>query len=374
MDINDYLENPIEEDSSEEINTSEKEVLLEEVVANQSEMLKTIKGLNKTIENLNENIDKLQKEPVEESANIYSIESSSSENYKGKLLAVEKLRDIQVSIYEKDISFSGNNIPYARDIYYAQQLGLKLRHITAELKGGQLVFDGDKFRSSSGYLKFNRINLGISSMLKGFIRKNNSESFFLPSITGNGTLQLKDTVKYLYMIKCVESRKFILEQGVFSASAGQFSFGVHGDTKLGSIAFSGKNILQTTVEGVGILILELPVHPKELVILRVTPDRPVRVNEQEVIYREGNVLRNKKLASGLFGSMASGTGFVEEYTGDGLVILAPSLNLTEIIQSDYEKEINESVENYQENSGFFGVIKNQYNKTRSKRETEHFSD
>lgn len=348
----DYIEDNSEvagvEDFLEKTSKSENELRMKE----HAETISVLKDLHSSINDLNTTVEGLSK--TDEN---YTMDISNVKDNKGRLLAQEKLQDIQVSIYEKDISFSGNNIPLARDIYYAQQLGLKLRHISAELRGGQLVFDGDKFRSSSGYLKFSRIRLGFSSMLKGFIRQNNEESFFLPSITGNGSLQLKDTVKYLYMIKCVDNRKFILEQGVYCASAGQFDFGIHADTKLGSMAFSKKNILQTTVRGRGILILELPVPPSELVVLNVTPERPVRVNEQEVIYREGDVSRNKKLASGVFGSMASGTGFIEEYTGNGLVILAPSLNLTEIIHADFKDEINEVFENTDSEPSLFDLFK-----------------
>lgn len=326
-------------------------------------ILNTLNNLNNSIDKLNKNVSELSTSKYSKTTadGDYTLDVNEVRDFKGRLLSQERLQDIKVSIYEKDISFTGSNIPMAQDIYYAQQLGLKLRNISAELNGGQLVFDGNKFRSSSGYLKFSKVKLGLSDVFKGFIRKNNAESFFLPSISGVGTLQLKDTVKYLYMVKCSNPRKFILEQGVYAASAGQFKFGVHADTKIGSMIFSGKNILQTTVEGRGILILELPVPPNELVILKVTPDRPVRVNEQEVIYREGNVTRNKKLASGIFGSMATGTGFVEEYTGEGLVVLAPSLNLAEIISSDLKEELEDAVEKNGGNFSLFNSLKNKFN-------------
>lgn len=322
---------------------------------------------NKTLDSLVDSIEKLSGSIKEINLNSpmnnstadgsYTFDLSEHQTFKGKLLAEEKLRDISVGIYERNISFSGSNIPMAQDIYYAQKLGLKLRHIEAELNGGRLVFDGDKFRSSAGSMKFSRINIGLSEMFKGFIRKGSSESFFLPSITGVGTLQLKDTVKYLHMVKCHNPRKFILENGVYAASAGDFKFGIHADTKVGSVVLSGKHILQTSVEGKGILILELPVPPNELVVLRVTPDRPVRINEQEVIYREGNVKRNKRLASGIFGSLATGTGFVEEYTGNGLVVLAPSLNLADIISNDLKDELEESIEKNGGNMSLFGGLK-----------------
>lgn len=356
-------------ESREFIDSQDEDIL--KIIENQGKindkMLDTLADLNTSLLDLNKSVKELSTSQYEKTTadSDYTLDINEVRDFKGRLLSQERLQDIVVSIYEKDISFSGSNIPMAQDIYYAQQLGLKLRNISAELNGGQLVFDGNKFRSSSGHLKFSKIRLGLSDMFKGFIRKNNAESFFLPSITGVGTLQLKDTVKYLYMVKCGEPRKFILEQGVYAASAGQFKFGIHADTKIGSVVFSGKNILQTTVEGRGILILELPVPPNELVILKVTPERPVRVNEQEVIYREGNVSRNKKLASGVFGSMATGAGFIEEYTGNGLVVLAPSLNLADIISNDLKDELEEAVE---KNGGNFSLFDNLKSKLKPEQE------
>lgn len=352
-DVEDYSENESTEIYENTNNNSNNEI--------NNTIVSTLESLNQNIDKLNKTVESLQESKFSTTADgMYEMDVSKVPDYQGRLLVSERLSDIKVSIYERDISFSGSNIPLAQDIYYAQKLGLKLRNITAELNGGVLVFDGNKFRSSSGRIAFNRIKLGFTDMIKGFIRKSNADSFFLPSVTGHGTLQLRDTVKYLYMIKCQEVRKFIVEDGVYAASAGQFKFGVHADTKLGSVALSGKNILQTTVEGRGILILELPVPPNELVILKVTNDRPVRVNEQQVIYREGNVHRNKKLASGIFGSLASGTGFVEEYTGEGLVVLAPSLNLTDILSYDLKDEIQQSYDKYGDDLSLFGRMKSKF--------------
>lgn len=313
-----------------------------------------------SLDELNKNISKLSEKLISgaTSDGDYTLDVNETRDFNGKVLAQQDLNDISVKILEKDISLSGTNIPMLQDIYYAQKLGLKLRSIQAELKGGTLVFDGDKFRSSSGKLSFNRIPVGFSDMIKGFIRKGSAESFFLPSISGYGTLQLKDSVKYLYMVTCYENRKFILENGVYSASAGAFKFGIHADTKIGSVLLSGKKIFQTTVEGRGILILELPVPPNELVVLKVSPDRPVRVNEQEVIYREGNVKRNKRLASGVFGSLASGAGFIEEYTGTGLVVLAPSMNLADTIYNDLHKELENTISENGSKLTLFDTLKN----------------
>lgn len=307
-------------------------------------LLSAISLLNTNMEKQNKYLEKLSENteiPTEMKADI-SNEKPSRVDYREKsnvrLLDEENLKDIKIKIYEKDISFTGGNIPLAQDIYYAQKLGLKLRHIEAELNGGSLAFDGSKYRSSIGEVKFDRIRLGAKDIFQGIIRKNNNEDFFWPAVKGFGSVSLNDTVRYLHMVRCAQPRRFIFENGVYLASAGNFKFGTAADVKMGSMVLSKKNVFQMSLEGQGLVILELPVHPSELEFCKVEVGRPVRVNGQQVIYREGNVKRNVRMASTIFGSLASGTGFIEEYTGDGIVVLAPTLNVFDVIAKDLGAE------------------------------------
>lgn len=282
-------------------------------------------------------------------------------------MVVGSTKQVKVKIFEKDITFTGGNIPFAQDIYYAQKLGLKLRFIKAELNGGSIIFDGNKYRSSTGKLEFSNMNLGAKGLFQGMVRKSGGDSFFFPAMTGYGTVQLNESVNHLLMLRCDKPKRYILENGVYASSVGSFKFTTHFDTKLGDMVFNRKNMMQTAVTGVGALILELPVHPSELERYKVTLDRPLRVNGDNVLYREGNVKRTKTLASGVYRSLASGAGFIEEYTGEGYVVLAPTLNTIGIIS----KELGD---NAFEDSAVKGskVFKNPFKKAKSDDEYENW--
>ncbi len=319
---------------------------------NENEDLITAIGqLNENMAKQNSYLEKLAENSTKELSikeTPLDVNSSTKKDYREKsnvrLLDEETLKDIKIKIYEKDITFTGGNIPLAQDIYYAQKLGLKLRHIEADLNGGSLAFDGSKYRSSIGEVKFDRIRLGAKDIFQGIIRKNNNEDFFWPAVKGFGSVSLNDTVRYLHMVRCPNPRRFIFENGVYLASAGNFKFGTAADVKMGSMLLSKKNAFQMSLEGVGLVILELPVHPSELEFCKVEVGRPVRVNGQQVIYREGNVKRNVRMASTLFGSLATGAGFVEEYTGEGIVVLAPTLNVFDVIAKDLgEDALNDNL-------------------------------
>lgn len=309
----------------------DEELKSEAVVSENTLLQQSLMELNKNIMQQNEHLMKLVND---KEVSMKDTVHSSQVKPHAKVIAEESLKDIKIKVIEKDITFTGGNIPLAQDIYYAQQLGLKLRHVEAELNGGSLALDGDKYRSSSGDVKFSHISLGGKSLIQGLIRRNNNDDFFWPALTGFGTAKMKDTIRYIHMIRCVNPRRFVLENGIYLASAGNFKFGVQADIKMRSLMLSKKNVLQTAIEGQGILLLELPVHPSELEYCKVQPGRPVRVNGQQVLYREGNVKRDIRMASTVFGSVASGAGFVEEYTGDGMVVLAPTLDLFEVLAKD----------------------------------------
>ena len=327
------------------------------------DMKQSLMELNKNLVKQNEYLSQLLEKEVAKEKEKPKVETILPEHKRhSRVIAEEALKDIRIKVIEKDITFTGGNIPLAQDIYYAQQLGLKLRHVEADLNGGSLALDGDKYRSSSGDVKFSHISLGGKNLIQGLIRKNNHDDFFWPALTGYGTAQMKDTVRYIHMVRCVNPRRFVLENGIYLASAGNFQFGVQADMKLRSMMLSQKNMLQTSIEGQGILLLELPVPPSELEYCKVQPGRPVRVNGQQVLYREGNVKRDVRLASTVFGSVASGAGFVEEYTGEGMVVLAPTLDLFEVLAKDLGEHALDDTASQTFKSGLSNWLTNKTNR------------
>lgn len=229
-----------------------------------------------------------------------------------------------MKVLEYDSTYVGD-ITHATDIYHAQQLGMKLRQLEVELSGGSVSFDSGQFISSTGDLKFGKTELNPLELVRGVVRKVNEETFFRPSIQGHGTILLDSSFKFITLMKVEKPTKVVMEKGIYLASIGNFKFRVTKNLNPGYMVFSEKSIFQTDARGSGIIALELPVHRDELKIVQVTPETPLKVNGNYVLLYTGSLRRRVVPAGEILGSLTSGAGIVEEYSGTGVVWLAPTL-------------------------------------------------
>ncbi|MGN4723829.1 AIM24 family protein [Bacillus cereus group sp. MYBK15-3] len=234
------------------------------------------------------------------------------------------LNDSTLQVREFDSSYIGD-IQYATGIYHAQKLGMKLRRLEVELRGGELVFDGGMFQSSTGNIRFNRVKVNPMEIFRGVVRRANDESFFRPSVEGHGRVTLESSFRFIKLLRVATESKVVLEKGLYLASAGQFQFKTTKNLNLSYMMFANKSMFQTDVRGKGIIALELPVHPNELEKHEVHPNRPFRVDGDYVLYWVGDLKRTVRTSSTLFGSMVNGEGLVEEYSGSGYVVTAPTI-------------------------------------------------
>lgn len=247
------------------------------------------------------------------------------------------IRDATMRVKEYNSSFVGD-LALATDIYHAQQLGMRLRQLEIMLKGGTVAFDSGQFLESTGDVKMGRVALNPMEMFRGVVRKMNDETFFRPTLTGRGIVTLDASFKFITLFPIEEPSRVVLEKGIYLASIGNFEFKTTKNINPGYLLFSAKSMFQTDVRGVGVLALELPVHISELVEREVTPDNPLMVNGDYVLIWSGNLKRTVKPAGKLFGSLASGTGMVEEYSGTGKVWIAPTLGYYRNLSKELEGE------------------------------------
>lgn len=279
-----------------------------------------IDDINSAVKGINRNV-----------ARIAGMQESDTK--RGKVIEEVSLRDAVIRVKEYSSSYVGD-LSLATNIYHAQQLGMKLRQLEVDLHGGTLAFDGGAFQESSGDIRFGKIRANPKEIIQGVIRRANEETFFRPTVSGNGTVSLESSFKFIQLLRFQEPKKVVLEKGLYLASAGDFKFRTTRNFNLSYMLFSAKSVFQTDVRGSGVIALELPVHKDELVKHIVTPDKPYRVNGDYVLYWVGDLERRVRKSSSIFGSIASGTGLVEEYSGSGYVITAPTLGYYKTLSRD----------------------------------------
>ena len=274
------------------------------------------------LDKLNDSVEEVT-EAIEDFRDVY-IKENTGRKTNVEVIDKKATNDAIMRVKEYNSSYIGD-ISLATDIYNAQQLGMKLRQLEIELKGGSVAFESGMFLDSSGDINIGKISINPKEIIRGTIRRLNEETFFRPVATGTGIVTLDSSFKFITLLKVPSETRIVLEKGLYLASIGKFEFKTTKNFNVGYALFSDKNLLQTDVRGKGIIALELPVHESELVKREVTPDNPYMVNGDYVLMWSGNLKRTVKPMSKMFGSLASGAGLVEEYTGTGTVFTAPTL-------------------------------------------------
>lgn len=290
----------------------------------------TAKSIITTAEDMHEVLREVKRlRRIEELRDQRSKEQSNRRQVDTSLI-----NNVRFNVYEYDSSYIGD-LRYTTAVYHAQQLGMRLRSLEIELQDGEVTVESGMFQSSEGQIELSQ-SFSPMHMIGGIVRRMNKETFFRPEFKGTGRVRLESNFKFVKLLKVPRKTRLVLEKGIYLASAGKWKYKTAKNFNVGMMFFSNKAILQTELAGSGLVALELPVHPTELVEHVVTEGNPFRVNGEYVLYWAGNLKRKIHPARKLLGNLASGRGIVEEYTGRGFVYTAPTLGFYSHIANELQ--------------------------------------
>lgn len=280
-------------------------------------------NLNRLLENGAGDLNKLLHQVVQIGEYLEEQEGKQNVIERRQTVDQHQIAGVRFNVIQYNSSYVGD-MELATNIYHAQKLGMKLRSLEVELNNGSVVMESGMFQSSEGEVVLHQ-KVTPMHLIGGIVRKMNKETFFRPEFGGTGIVRLESNFKFIHLIKVDRPTRLVLEKGIYLASAGDWKYTTAKNFNVGMMIFSDKNILQTELRGTGLVALELPLHPSELIKHTVTKTRPFKVSGEYVLYWSGNLSRKINPAKRLLGNMASGRGIVEEYTGEGYVYTAPTL-------------------------------------------------
>lgn len=301
----------------------------------QTDMLEEMKRIEKAIQQFREVYTNVKKHELEDEVKGFTIVDQVG------------TKDAIMAIKEYETAFVGD-IQMSTAINNAKQLGMRYRQLEIQLRGGSVIFEGGQFMYSTGELEQGKIDISPREVFRGTIRKLSGETFFRPSLSGTGTVVLDGSFNFLHLFPINTKSRIVLEKGIYLASIGEFEFRTTKNMKAGYIFLSDKALLQTDVRGHGVIALELPVPMNTLIEYEVTPTKPFRVDGSYVLMWSGNLKKNVVPAHGILGSLTSGTGLVEEYTGTGKVWVAPMLDYYNLLRENKEMVVEQEVEEKEE--------------------------
>jgi uncharacterized protein (AIM24 family) len=193
------------------------------------------------------------------------------------------------------------------------------------LKFLKAEFENSALRYESGGMYYMQGNLELEANLPsagGFLKSMvTRESVVKPVIKGSGTVWFEPTFGNFTIME-LKGEEWILDKGAYYASEMGIEIGSFTNKSLSGL-FSGEGFFQTKVSGFGKVVI-LSSGPLETIELN---NSKLVVDGSFAVARQASVqLTVSKANKGLFGSMISGEGIVNTFTGTGKVMIAPAAN------------------------------------------------
>lgn len=193
------------------------------------------------------------------------------------------------------------------------------------LKFLKAEFENSAVRYESGGMYYMQGNLDLEANLPsagGFLKSMvTKEAAVKPVIRGSGTVWFEPSFGN-FTIMDLKNEEWILDKGVYFASEMGIEIGSFTNKSISGL-FSGEGFFQTKVSGSGKVVI-LSNGPLETIELN---NGKLVVDGSFAVARQASVqLTVSKANKGMFGSLISGEGIVNTFTGSGKVLIAPAAN------------------------------------------------
>ena len=247
---------------------------------------------------------------------LYLIETESRKivEQRGRFTVVEYLRDISVSP------------KMAQEAYFASEMNVRKRQLIADIDPKVGVFaQAGEMQMMIGDIEAATNVKGAGDFLKKLVKSSvTSETIIKPRYTGKGSLVLEPTFYHILLMDLDEwEGDVVIEDGMFLACEDTVELEVTARKNVSSLILGGEGIWNTMLAGCGLVALESPVPADELIVVDLEDDIIKLDGSMAVAWSSTLKFTVEKTTSTLVGSLASGEGFVNVYTGTGRVLIAP---------------------------------------------------
>jgi uncharacterized protein (AIM24 family) len=212
-------------------------------------------------------------------------------------------------------------------LYNAQKAGARLHQVRVTLENGSVI-------TEAGALSFAKGNItpdnsigggkGAAGLFKNIASSMlTQESTFKPSYTGTGDVFLEPSFDH-FLLYQLNNEEIIVDKGMFVACESSVTVGVAAQKSISAALKGGEGLFQTSLKGYGLVVLLSPVPAHEIMKLQLNNER-LQVDGNFAILRSGNIsFTVERSAKSIVGSMTSGEGYLQTFTGTGSVWVAPT--------------------------------------------------
>jgi uncharacterized protein (AIM24 family) len=205
---------------------------------------------------------------------------------------------------------------------YNSSLGEKLRQVRISLNKSSIITQPGALQFMKGPINM-ELKSNSSSAVKGFFKSvGTGESSVTPKYTGEyGEIYLEPAFKYFYILE-IENEQLILDDGMFYCCDESIQLDVYTNSAAAGL-FGGDGFRQPLLKGSGVAILESDVPFDEILIYQLN-NETLKIDGKFAIVVRGNIdIKIEKSTKSTLGSIRSGEGLLQTYTGTGEVWVAP---------------------------------------------------
>lgn len=227
--------------------------------------------------------------------------------------------------YLRDLSVSPAN---AATAYFASEMNVRRRQVICDLKKANITLQAGAMQWMVGNVNATTGIKGVGDLFGKAIRgKATGESAIKPEYTGDGTLVLEPTYKYILLEDVADwNGSVVLEDGLFLACDSKLTHKAVMRSNLSSAVAGGEGLFNLGLSGSGVVALECPCPREELIEINLQDD-VLKIDGNMAIAWSGSLdFTVERSGKTLIGSAASGEGLVNVFRGTGKVLMAPVLD------------------------------------------------
>ena len=235
---------------------------------------------------------------------------------------IDSLGAFSVIEYQRDLSVTPNTAMMA---YYCNEMNVRKRQVVCDLAKSNVTVQAGAMQWTVGNVNATTGIKGVGDFFGKAMRGSvTGESAIKPEYTGNGTLVLEPTYKYILLLNVADwNGSIVLDDGLFLACESSLKHKAVMRSNFSSAVAGGEGLFNLGIQGSGVLCLESPCPREELVEIILDND-VLKIDGNMAIAWSGSLdFTVERSGKTLIGSAASGEGLVNVYRGTGKVLLAP---------------------------------------------------
>ena len=244
--------------------------------------------------------------------NMIVLQKCSHNNVDFEVLAYDKLRGAQ-------------SVNMAQSMFFAEQTGLKVKQVRITLNNSSIKTEAGALYYSKGKIESKTKSGGATGLFKKAVSGSiTNESAIKPTYSGSGEILLEPSYKH-YILMALNDESIIVDKAMFYCCSEDITVKGVMQKNISSTLLGGEGLFQIELTGSGVVILECSVPKSEIVECEISKGQELKVDGNFAIARTKGVnFSVTKSDKSLFGSAINGEGFLNTFSGEGKVWIAPT--------------------------------------------------